>query len=252
MKRKKLALLTAITITAATLGACGKSEQETLAKADTEMVLQETEETELEEAETETEVSIYNEDGTYKDFAEEYVSFESMEPKEMYFIASCSTYENPNMTKGELVVGGTGIINTKITVDGKCTINGVEYYRTAPNNRNQRFIAESKNLSDTPLTDTQAQSQQASEQLPPENIAPDQPSDNNNNNNDNNDNNSSGDGSNSGNIEYNYDSDDLPPGLNGSDGSDDWEVVDPETNPAFDLENATDEQLDAAAGLVCY
>lgn len=208
MKRKKLALLTAITITAATLGACGKSEQETLAKADTEMVLQETEETELEEAETETEVSIYNEDGTYKDFAEEYVTFESMEPKEMYFIASCSTYENPNMTKGELVVGGTGIINSKITVDGKCTINGVEYYRTAPNNRNQRFIAESKNLSDTPLTDTQAQSQQASEQLPSEYIAPDTPStntDNNDNNNDNNsnsDNNNNNSGGNSGNVQY--------------------------------------------------
>lgn len=242
MKRKKLALLTAITITAATLGACGKSEQETLAKADTEMVLQETEETELEEAETETEASIYNEDGTYKDFAEEYVSFESFESKKMYFIASSNKYENPNMTKGELVIGGIGDINTKIKVDGKCELNGVEYYRTTPNKRNQRFIVESKNLSDTPLTDTQAQSQQASEQLPPESIAPDTPTTNTDNNDNNNNN-----GGNSGNIEYNYDSDDLPPGLNGEN---DWGDIPTDEIQDGGTENFDPSTLDAAAEAV--
>lgn len=93
-----------MSITAITLASCGKAE-ETTAKANnaipaTEAVFQETE-----EPETETMT------------AEDYVKFEEIEKTAKYAKDMCSKYENPNMTQGEIVVGGACEINEKVKVD---------------------------------------------------------------------------------------------------------------------------------------
>lgn len=145
--------MTAMAVTSITiLGGCGKTTEDTVAPADTETEAL-TEETEEIETETETEESIMDANGNYKDFAEDYVTYTTIEEVEMYGIGSGNMWENPNMTKGELHVGGRVDIGSTFKVNATCEIDNTLYYRTAPNNRNQMFIIEADLLSDTPPAD---------------------------------------------------------------------------------------------------
>lgn len=159
MKRKKTALLTALSITSITLAACGKTDPEITANSntipDTETVLQEitepeTEEPETEEPETENGITMVIKDGkaVYPDFPEDYVKFTSIDPTDKYVITDSRVYNNPNMTKGKLTAGGMEYYGNQLTVDATCNMDGVDYFRIKPNNQNLVLIIPASVLAD--------------------------------------------------------------------------------------------------------
>lgn len=65
---------------------------------------------------------------------ETYIQYESFEPTIMYVINNTtgerySTYHDPNVTEGELVASGLVDANQELMIDGKATLNGIDYYR---------------------------------------------------------------------------------------------------------------------------
>lgn len=164
MRKKKVAFITAMSITAVTLASCGKAEQETTAKANTipatEAVLQETEEPETETITTE------EGDPIFPDYAEDYVKFTSIDPTTKYVIEDSQVYNNPNMTEGKLTAGGMEYYGNQLTVDATCNMDGVDYFRIKPNNQNLVLIIPASVLADelpseekeTPPEDTSSNS----------------------------------------------------------------------------------------------
>ena len=95
----------------------------------------------------------------YPDYPEDYVKFESMEEKTMYVIKMGTLFFNPNMFEGQLNKWGEAYpkgeleSDGEMIVNGKCEIDGVEYYRSEVQNNtteNLTVIIEASCLSDTP------------------------------------------------------------------------------------------------------
>jgi len=73
---------------------------------------------------------------TLEETKQTYITYESIEPTTMYVISNTtgerySTYHDPNVSEGELVVSGLVDANQELLIDGKATLNGVDYYRLA-------------------------------------------------------------------------------------------------------------------------
>ena len=77
-------------------------------------------------------------EGTLEETIQSYITYEDIEPTTMYVISgnkdeSYAIYNDPNVTEGVLMMGGLLSANEEVTIDGKATMNGVEYYRLAHN-----------------------------------------------------------------------------------------------------------------------
>ena len=68
-------------------------------------------------------------EGTLEQTVQSYITYEDIEPTTMYVTKATSTYHDPNISEGELVVSGLTEPNQEILIDGKATLNGVDYYR---------------------------------------------------------------------------------------------------------------------------
>lgn len=73
-------------------------------------------------------------EGTLEQTTQSYITYESIDPVTMYVISNTtgerySTYHDPNVSEGELVVSGLVDANQELQIDGKATYNGVDYYR---------------------------------------------------------------------------------------------------------------------------
>lgn len=129
MKKKIITLLLAslICVNFTACAGCGSPESETVATVDTETELET--ETEVIETETTTEAStegleatdtataestgVPGVDAPELEYEEKYVAFTEIEPATMYAAKNGAIYENPNKFEGQLVVGGSVLVEEK-------------------------------------------------------------------------------------------------------------------------------------------
>ena len=85
------------------------------------------------EATTDRNLTIVFNGGSYsaeeKEYEEIYITYEDMEPTLMYAIRYTEVYPDLNASEGVLRMDGCMFEGDEITIDGKGTFDGVEYYR---------------------------------------------------------------------------------------------------------------------------
>ena len=64
-----------------------------------------------------------------KEYEEAYIIYDDIEPVKMYAITYSDIYPDLNASEGVLRMDGCVDVGDEVTIDGKGTFNGVEYFR---------------------------------------------------------------------------------------------------------------------------